>query len=411
MSIKRPCLSQLGINSVEMDDFLKFCDDPDFVQWIISPGSDDDRRWKEYFEKHPEEKGEAEKARLVISQLQSRREPVDPAVVSGLYAQIIHRTNERAARRASGRFLGVFLRYAAIFVFSLLLGGILVYIHFERQNLAVYKAVEKMHDQEEARLVLSDGQIVPLNQKESLVEYDTEGKIIINSRDTISVNKESSPEDVNQLIMPFGRNTSVLLPDGTRAYVNSGSRLVYPSVFRARTREVFLIGEAYFEVAPNSKSPFVVRTNYLNIVATGTVFNVSAYPADKFVETVLVEGKVILRENSSRLQRREIEMKPGEAVSYNRETMESATYAVNTSDYVTWHLGYLNFHSTDLNRVVVKLERYYNIRIYLDNPLLGMRRITGKLELRDDRQKVLEVLASTSQAELFPINENTYGLK
>ena len=394
-----------------MDDFLKFCDDPEFVRWVISPDVHNERRWKEYFGQHPDEVSEAEKARLIISQLQSKRTPVDAEVVSGLYMQIMNKTEERAAQRNRGRYLGVFLRYAAIFVISLLLGGILVYTHFERKNLAIYRAVEEMHDQEEARLILSDGQIITLDQKESLVEYDNKGKVIINSRDTIAVTKESSPEDVNQLIMPFGRNTSVLLPDGTRAYVNSGSRLVYPSAFRGRTREVFLMGEAYFEVAPNPKTPFVVRTNYLNIVATGTVFNVSAYPADKWIETVLVEGKVMLRENSSRLQRREIEMKPGEAVSYNRETLETSVYPVNTSDYVTWHLGYLNFHSTDLNRVVVKLERYYNIRIYLDNPLLGMRRITGKLELRDDRQMVLEVLASTSQSELFMINENTYGLK
>lgn len=394
-----------------MDDFLKFCDDPEFVRWVISPDVHNERRWKEYFGQHPDEVSEAEKARLIISQLQSKRTPVDAEVVSGLYMQIMNKTEERAAQRNRGRYLGVFLRYAAIFVISLLLGGILVYTHFERKNLAIYRAVEEMHDQEEARLILSDGQIITLDQKESLVEYDNKGKVIINSRDTIAVTKESSPEDVNQLIMPFGRNTSVLLPDGTRAYVNSGSRLVYPSAFRGRTREVFLMGEAYFEVAPNPKTPFVVRTNYLNIVATGTVFNVSAYPADKWIETVLVEGKVMLRENSSRLQRREIEMKPGEAVSYNRETLETSVYPVNTSDYVTWHLGYLNFHSTDLNRVVVKLERYYNIRIYLDNPLLGMRRITGKLELRDDRHRVLEVLASTAQSELFIINENTYGLK
>lgn len=394
-----------------MDDFLKFCDDPEFVRWVISPDVHNERRWKEYFGQHPDEVSEAEKARLIISQLQSKRTPVDAEVVSGLYMQIMNKTEERAAQRNRGRYLGVFLRYAAIFVISLVLGGILVYTHFERKNLAIYRAVEEMHDQEEARLILSDGQIITLDQKESLVEYDNKGKVIINSRDTIAVTKESSPEDVNQLIMPFGRNTSVLLPDGTRAYVNSGSRLVYPSAFRGRTREVFLMGEAYFEVAPNPKTPFVVRTNYLNIVATGTVFNVSAYPADKWIETVLVEGKVMLRENSSRLQRREIEMKPGEAVSYNRETLETSVYPVNTSDYVTWHLGYLNFHSTDLNRVVVKLERYYNIRIYLDNPLLGMRRITGKLELRDDRHRVLEVLASTAQSELFIINENTYGLK
>lgn len=394
-----------------MDDFLKFCDDPEFVRWVISPDVHNERRWKEYFGQHPDEVSEAEKARLIISQLQSKRTPVDAEVVSGLYMQIMNKTEERAAQRNRGRYLGVFLRYAAIFVISLLLGGILVYTHFERKNLAIYRAVEEMHDQEEARLILSDGQIITLDQKESLVEYDNKGKVIINSRDTIAVTKESSPEDVNQLIMPFGRNTSVLLPDGTRAYVNSGSRLVYPSAFRGRTREVFLMGEAYFEVAPNPKTPFVVRTNYLNIVATGTVFNVSAYPADKWIETVLVEGKVMLRENSSRLQRREIEMKPGEAVSYNRETLETSVYPVNTSDYVTWHLGYLNFHSTDLNRVVVKLERYYNIRIFLDNPLLCMRRITGKLELRDDRHRVLEVLASTAQSELFIINENTYGLK
>lgn len=287
----------------------------------------------------------------------------------------------------------------------------LVYQYLKKDIQVVYDLSENIPDTGEAKLILSDGRVIQLNQKESTVEHNEEGKIIINSQDTLVRSAGKSSDDMNQLIMPYGMNSSVLLPDGTRAYLNAGSRLVYPSVFKGRNREVMLIGEAFFEVAHNPRLPFVVKTIEMNVVATGTQFNVSAYSTDRFIEIALIEGKVHLSENPMKLLKRDMELNPGEAVSINRESFEASVFTIDVNDYITWHLGYLNFQGTDLNRIVARLERYYNIKVYLDNPMLGMRKITGKLVLREERQKVLEALASSARLELFTINENSYGLK
>lgn len=216
---------------------------------------------------------------------------------------------------------------------------------------------------------------------------------------------------MNQLIVPYGKQSSIRLPDGTMAYLNAGSRLMYPAVFSGKNREVFLLGEGYFEVSHNPQKPFVVKTNDINVVALGTVFNVSAYPADKIIETVLINGQVVIRDNSFHIFKKDLVLKPNDLVSFNRESLETVSKQVNTNEYVAWHEGYLNFQSVDLSRIILKVERYYNVRIMLENPMLGARSITGKLLLKDDKEKVMEALASSARVELFKINETAYGLK
>jgi transmembrane sensor len=392
-------------------NFMQYFDDERFVRWVLSPDKTLNHYWEDYFLKHPGDRAEADKARVILLQLQSEKETASPELATEIYSNIICKIQQPSKRPYVRTVLYKMLRYAAVILLGVLTGGVLVYRYFDEKSEAVYQFVENTSDKEEARLVLADGNVIPLTQKESTVEYDGKGQIIINRQDTIAKGKVSGGDEMNHLIMPYGKSSSIVLPDGTRAYVNAGSRLVYPSEFRGRTREVFLMGEGFFEVAPNVKMPFLVKTNYLNIEATGTSFNVSAYPTDQYIETVLVTGKVLLRENNLKLLKRDMELNPGDAVLFNRETLESSTRRVDTEDYVTWYKGYLNFNSTDLNRAVARLERYYNIRIYLDNPMLGVRRITGKLELGEEQQKVLEVLASTSQSQLFMINETSFGLK
>ena len=392
-------------------NFMQYFDDERFVRWVLSPDKTLNHFWEDYFLKHPGDRAEADKARVMLLQMQSQKETSSPDLVAEIYSNIICEIQKTTKRSSGRRVLHMMFRYAAIILLGVLTGGVLVYRYFDDKSEAIYKFVENTSDKEEARLVLSDGNVIPLTQKESTVEYDGKGQIIINRQDTLAKGSQSGGEEMNHLIMPYGKSSSIVLPDGTKAYVNAGSRLVYPSEFSGRMREVFLMGEGFFEVAPDVKRPFLVKTNYMNVEATGTSFNVSAYPTDQYIETVLVSGKVLIRENNLKLLKRDMELNPGDAVMFNRETLESSTRRVDAEDYVTWYKGYLNFNSTDLNRAVARLERYYNIRIYLDNPMLGVRRITGKLELGEEQQKVLEVLASTSQSQLFMINETSFGLK
>jgi len=394
-----------------MDKFLNYFENEDFVQWALNPTPELDKFWNNYFREHPSERKEAENARLLLTQIKAKKENADTEQILKLYSGIINRIGRKNKKQQSRRLVVHLMRYAAVALTFLIIGALIVIQYNKNLNIAKYQPVVHLQDESEARLVLADGKKIILNEKESTIEYSPKGQIIINSQDTIKKQESASSTEMNQLIMPFGKNSSILLPDGTLAYVNAGSRLVYPTTFQGKSREVFLMGEGFFKVAHNPEIPFVVKTNDISVVAYGTSFNIAAYPTDKIIETVLVEGKVVLREGSFNIFKKDVELTPGNLASFNRETLETVTRKVNISDYVAWHEGFLNFQSTDLNRIVVKLERYYNIKLYLDNPMLGMRRISGKLELREEKDKVLGVLASTARAELFKINETTYGLK
>ena len=164
---------------------------------------------------------------------------------------------------------------------------------------------------------------------------------------------------------PAGSMMHVELGDGTKVWLNHGSKLKYPHQFEGENRKVFLTGEAYFEVAHNAKVPFIVGTNYLDVKATGTAFNVSAYPEDDNIETTLVEGKVILYESKSN---REINaLSPGECLKFiaqkNLFTIESG----NTEKYTAWKEGLLVFKNERVEDVAKKLARWYNVEVEIAN--------------------------------------------
>jgi ferric-dicitrate binding protein FerR (iron transport regulator) len=128
------------------------------------------------------------------------------------------------------------------------------------------------------------------------------------------------------------------------------------------------------------------------------------------IETVLVEGKVKINLNDLQSFRKDYTLEPSQLATYNRTSAETKIKSVDVINYVSWHEGFLNFESADLSRIVKKLERYYNIKIILDDPMLGIRSISGKLHLKDKTEYVLEVLAKTASAELKQLNETTYVL-
>ena len=394
-----------------MDDFLKYFEDERFIQWVLNPSDELNNYWKNRISENHTERKKIQTARLILQQLKSKQQKINREEASILYSEIACKLNNNNKKPFIRRYLFPFLRYAAVALIFLSLGILMFNQYNKKLQLAKYFPIETIQLEDEARLILSDGKKITLFEKESTIEYAESGKIIINRKDTIAKQKESPVTEMNQLIMPYGKSSSIRLPDGTVVYLNAGSTLMYPNVFREKEREVFLLGEAYFEVAYNPKMPFVVKTNELTITALGTIFNVSAYPTDKIIETVLVEGEVIVSENSFKLRKKEIVLKPNDLASFNRESLESDIRPVDVENYTAWRLGYLNFQSEELNRIVIRLERYYNIKIFLDNPVMSNSRITGKLILKEEKEKVLEVLASAAKSQLFTLNESTYGLR
>ncbi len=162
---------------------------------------------------------------------------------------------------------------------------------------------------------------------------------------------------------PAGSRMRLELGDGTKVWLNHGSRLRYPYRFDGDLRKVFLTGEAYFEVTHNSEIPFIVGTNRLDVKATGTAFNVSAYPDDDAVETTLVEGKVILyaRKNNDEIKA----LTPGECLKFDTQKNSYSVETGNTLKYTSWKDGLLVFKNDKVEDIAKKLARWYNIDVVI----------------------------------------------
>ena len=141
----------------------------------------------------------------------------------------------------------------------------------------------------------------------------------------------------NTILVPYGKRTDLKLSDGTVVWLNSGTRLVYPAVFNEDNREVYLEGEAIFDVAHNPEKPFRVLSEHQRIEVLGTVFNVSSYPEDVETSTVLKSGSV--RVSYSAKKDAAMRMTPGMRSAFNARTQKVYTQQVDPEDYFSWRDG------------------------------------------------------------------------
>lgn len=170
--------------------------------------------------------------------------------------------------------------------------------------------------------------------------------------------RNQSPQVYHTAETPLGMRSSLILPDGTKVWLNAGSKLSYPVTFSEKFRTVSLSGEAYFEVKKHNKWPFMVNSGNMKIIVSGTSFNCNAYPENSVIETVLVEGLVTLKNQSSTVSK---ELRPGELAIFKKNTQQVTKTKTDLQKYVAWKTGKLMFRDDKMNLVVEKLERWYNV--------------------------------------------------
>lgn len=370
-----------------------FLNDEFFLRWLSNPTKEDHAWWNEFLKNHPNKKDEIKEATLVFRLLHSREEKLD---MNETYS-IWNRIQKESKTSKSAVFLN-FMKNAAIWLLVFLSGAVAYYFYQGNEKRYEFQLAETpVVSAEKAMIVLADGSQVSLNNQMSNISYSTNGQRLIVNNDTISQKADSEKEMINKIIVPYGNKSMIILSDGTRVWLNAGSQLIYPSVFLSKTRQVMLVGEAYFDVAKNPDKPFVVRTTDLNVQVLGTKFDISAYPEDKLVQTVLEEGKVSLHYPGKGILKREyfIEMSPNQLVELDRTTGEAKSQTVDVGKYVSWKEGMLEFEKVDLVRALKQVERYYNVKISLTDPLIGSYKLSGKLDLKDEPEQVLNVIKLT----------------
>ena len=297
------------------------------------------------------------------------------------------------------------LRYTAV-VF-LVIGSGFFTLHLSQNKSAIdqFASSQKIPLGKEVSLVMSDGEQIDINNKESRIQYNRLGTSILVD-DTIRLEQNNNTNGFNQMIVPYGKRSYLLLSDGTQVWINSGSRLVYAPQFTGDTREVFLEGEAYFEVAKDASKPFYVRTDAFTINVLGTKFNVKAYKDDMEYTTVLVEGKVSMRVQDQFFSK-DVILAPNQKLTLMKGQDDFLRSNVDeTGFYTNWIYGYLEFKNAHLNDVLKSIQRYYNIDIELNTGNQSSI-VSGKLDLKSEPDRIMNGLGLLSHTKIIK-TDNKY---
>ena len=230
----------------------------------------------------------------------------------------------------------------------------------------------------------------------------------------------------HEINTPAGAKTKVTLPDGTDIWLNAGSNLKYSNEFGKKQREVFLTGEAYFDVETDPSKLFLVRTSELNIKAYGTEFNVKSYPEENTTETTLIEGSIgVTRTKFEKKKSDEVILEPNQRVVYYKSTRsiktvepteekiesepvqikrepQKLTYliskGIDPEPFTSWKDGTLFITSETLEELAIKLERKYDVKIHFENEQLKNLKFTGSLE-NETVEQVIEAIGIAAKID------------
>ena len=188
-----------------------------------------------------------------------------------------------------------------------------------------------------------------------------------------------------------GQVREMLLPDGTKVWLNQSSVLKYPRAFEGKERHVYLDGEAYFEVSKNPKKPFRVKANGVTIRVLGTHFNVNAYAADSLVETTLLEGSVSVSNNANGKQ---MILKPNETAIYRKSTgILSMHINANAQNEISWREGVLSFNDISMGEIARQLSHHFNVTIQIKSEQLRNYKLNARFKQNETLEEILEMLA------------------
>lgn len=384
-------------------DFTRFLKDERFIEWKLFPSEELDAYWKEYLTLYPLERDAFELAERHFENIHlSSYKPTDKQ-----REQAIRELQESLRAYRVKRRIRRFSYVAAACVVTLLL----LYLQKEMTQLGQEGTTSTNYivgselEQEDILFITQHQTSTFQGNVNIAIENDQTAKV--RSKDGDERELAIEKQAMNQLIVPHGKRSEIVLADGTKVWLNSGSSIEFPSTFSNETREVLLSGEIYVEVAPDKKRPFIVHTPDYKVKAYGTQFNVSVY-APSSSSVILVEGSVGVQAGETK----EVMLSPNEQAIYTASTETFETRSVEVLAYTSWKDGYLTFNDTPVTEVLKQIERYYNLSFNLDEAI-SFKGITctGKIILSENLDNVMTTLSLISGTKYKRENRTIYIYK
>ena len=387
-------MTNIDYSKFTSEDFLK---DTYFLKSIKTPTKESNAFWKEQLLTEKIQEKEFRVAKNIILSANIPHHTITEEELSELWNKI-EKSNKQKPLQLHSRliqFAAVAASLAILFADSYTFWC--KQSHIGSSFISIAKSMQVQGDSSAVQLILNNDKNITLDQENVTIEYNATGDVIVNKQQVahnIASNTNgpaqlSETNTYNQLIVPKGKRSSIVFGDGTKLWVNSGSRIVYPISFKKDKREIYVEGEVYLEVTKDKTRPFIVSTNKMNIAVLGTSFNVTAYTADKEQSVVLVTGAVEVNTDSNK----KIALTPNNRLTYTGGQLDVEN--VDASLYISWVEGLYIYNSEKLGTILDRLSRYYGKTITYDARVSELR-CSGKLDMKDELLDVLAGLAQTA---------------
>lgn len=236
-----------------------------------------------------------------------------------------------------------------------------------------------------SQIVLDQLAIGKTLQREGVkVQKTGEGQVVF------TVTAQGLPQGrLSSISTPKGGQYEVVLPDGTKVWLNSASSIEFPTAFTGRERKVSLEGEGYFEVAKNRAMPFKVKTALQEVEVLGTHFNVMAYADENRIRTTLIEGVVKVSSKNALVL-----LKPGQQAELNKNNNQISVHEVSTNAAVAWKNGVFMFEHEDMRSILNKISRWYDVEIIYKNTSTD-HQYSGTISRFEEVTEVLKTMEMT----------------
>jgi len=384
---------------VTLDKKVNFLLDEDFIKWRLYQTNEQNAHWAKFIRDNPHLEQSIEESIVRFNALNMSESTLPQTEKDALYSIVMQNINKHNKRKVLFKYVSSIAVVLAIGIVSV------VYLNLNKNGsqLAPIEGdviVGQTLHNEEVHIISGDNKTNLSNN--SKLEFTQNDNIVITDSTQSKQELKLASASINKLVVPFGKRSNLIFADGTKVWVNSGTQVEFPSKFTGQTREITVNGEIYIEVKEDKQTPFIVRTNNMDIQVYGTSFNVYDYYDDLTKTVVLVEGSVGVKTAGkvTKLEpNRKLEITNGEI------TEES----VDVSEYICWTQGVMRFKETPVSEILKKVGRYYNVE-FENSPDISLndKTFSGKLFLSNNLDSVMVSISLLSSTKYERENDKIY---
>ena len=375
--------------SIPVDKNKDILLDEDFIKWRLFQTEEQNAQWAKYIDENPHLEQSIKEAIVQFNALQMNKRSLPRVEKDTLYANLMLKVKRKKRRK-------VFLQYVSSVAAVLVIAIISVFYLQQHKSNSLLKSIDnntiigQTLMEEEVYIISGEHKTNLTNNSELKFTHDK--NVVITDSTKSQQELKLATASMNKLVVPFGRRSNLILADGTKVFINSGTKVDFPTKFIGDKREITVNGEVYIEVKKDTSKPFIIHTNSMNVEVYGTSFNISDYDDDLTKTVVLVEGSIGVKTAG-----KETKLQPNRKLEITNGKITEET--VDVSEYICWTKGVMEFNETPVSEILKKVGRYYNVE-FENSPDISLndKTYSGKLFLSNNLDSVMvsiSLLSST----------------